>query len=622
MLGSDRHRRAATLLFCFCVVGSIAVGCGQSASNPQPSAAIAVLPAPLLGRFANARPGVNFCGAAKCAECHPAEAASYETSGHRHAFAPTAAAEEPPGGEFADSRSSRRYEIAQAEGRMRHRELLVGSDGSERLLADYPAAWTIGSGRYSRSYLIDVDGFLMQSPATWYAARPGWDLSPGYTQRNPGFERPITGQCMHCHVGRSEVVPETLQKFHIHTEAIDCERCHGPGALHAAAHVDSDERPSVQAFDPTIVHPGRLTRREQEDLCGQCHYHTGATVEVSGRRLQDFRPGQRLADFVVHVGRKSADEMRVVGHLEQLRQSRCYLSAETLTCTTCHHPHRPVAAEQRYEVHRNQCLACHTEMSCGVAQQERTARVGRDDCVKCHMPQAGTEIPHFAFTHHRIGIHRTPGEDRDREPGTLVLLDDVSHLPQWERDRCLALGAFQMLSTARSREEARLLESEALQRLTAVRTAGASDAEIDAALARLHWRRDPQKTIEFSRASLKQERSSPEARVTACFTLASTYLDAGQPQWALPLLQRLTQARWYSEDWFLLSRCWETQGNFSEALKAAQRAAAISPQYPELQEHLARLARAAGRPAEAADYLEAATELRRLSPAQRTRPLQ
>ncbi|OYW17192.1 MAG: hypothetical protein B7Z55_13030, partial [Planctomycetales bacterium 12-60-4] len=115
------------------------------------------LPEPVASRFLNATSDAEFCGAARCAACHPAESASYEKTGHRHAFAATVASEEPADGDLHDPRSGRRYTIERQGDQLWQRESLVGRDGSKRLLAEYPVAWTIGSGRFSRSYLVDVD---------------------------------------------------------------------------------------------------------------------------------------------------------------------------------------------------------------------------------------------------------------------------------------------------------------------------------------------------------------------------------------------------------------------------------------------------------------------------------
>ena len=63
----------------------------------------------------------------------------------------------------------------------------------------------IGSGRQAFSYLIEHDGFLFESPITWYAKDRRWGLSPGYERRVSRFERPILSECLvlPCQQGRA-----------------------------------------------------------------------------------------------------------------------------------------------------------------------------------------------------------------------------------------------------------------------------------------------------------------------------------------------------------------------------------------------------------------------------------
>ena len=51
---------------------------------------------------------------------------------------------------------------------------------------------SIGSGHHSRSYIVEDDGFLVESPVTWYSSIEKWAMSPGYDRRfHMGFERMV-----------------------------------------------------------------------------------------------------------------------------------------------------------------------------------------------------------------------------------------------------------------------------------------------------------------------------------------------------------------------------------------------------------------------------------------------
>jgi predicted CXXCH cytochrome family protein len=567
--------------------------------------------------YRNTQSSASFIGVDACRECHPAQHQSWTETAHSRALAIVDAANEPPPGRFTHAPSGRSYEIELAGSELRHRESARAADGTELVLADLPMQYVIGSGRFSRSYLASRDGFLIESPATWYASLGEWRISPGYDRFNPGFERPINGECIGCHAGRAERVDDAVQKFEIPALSIDCERCHGPGSLHAEYRRNPPEtatEPDAESGDLTIVNPSRLTRTEREAVCAQCHLHSAATVDLRGRRRADFRPGLRLQDFCVHYGLETPNrEMRVVGHMEQMRLSACYRGSDTLTCTTCHDPHRAVATGDSVAYFRNLCLDCHHESSCGLPKEERLAEHADDDCAACHMPKSKTDIPHFAFTHHRIGIHTSDKEAPPPADSSLVPLDDVSHLPQMDRMRGEGLAYVQAAGTAGSPEGAAAFQQRGLKLLEEVRSRGLVDPEVDATLSRLYWRVNPDRAIACAESVLKQPHAAPESRATALFTLATSLLDRQKYAAALPLLEELVTLKLASEDWYWLSVCRQKLGDADGAIAAAQRAAEIAPQFHQLQEHLARLYADQGETAAAKAARQRAAQLKRSS---------
>jgi Tfp pilus assembly protein PilF len=559
------------------------------------------LPAVQKSSFQNTEPGVDYVGAASCADCHPEIHAAYSQTGHSRALAEVDLAIEPPDGELTDPHSQKSYRIYRQDGRLHHEESIRTVSGEQLVLSDFPARYTIGSGRFSRSYLIELDGFLYESPATWYTARPGWGLSPGYEHYNPGFQRPAELRCLTCHAGRVETVANSPQRVRLHALAIDCERCHGPGAIHVAKRESSNESIPEGERDDSIVNPRLLDRRLREDICAQCHLHSAATVELKNRRLQDFRPGLRLKDFVTHFGIQTPkQQMEVVGHVEQLRLSRCYQQSDSLTCTTCHHPHAQSAEGIKEISHRDRCLTCHTEQACGASIEIRRADNLADNCIACHMPRGDTEIPHFAFTHHRIGIHR-PAEPQptDESASQLVALEDVSWQPKLDQNRNLGLAYLQFSLAAGQSAHAASHLQQAMTLLTNVQRQVSGDPEVEAALARLYWGRDPQLTLRHAHLAADAENASPEAAATACFTLGSTFYEQGELAMARSWLERTVQLRPTADVWIMLSNCYEQSGDLTPALEAAQRGAQLASDRPRYVQRSAELLLKAGRVDEA-----------------------
>src|SRR5262249_24330641 len=136
-----------------------------------------------------------------------------------------------------------------------------------------------------------------------------------------------------------------------------------------------------------------------------------------------------------------SEQMTVVGHVEQLRRSVCYQKSEDLSCVTCHDPHARERPKDAVAYYRARCLSCHETRGCSLDQAERLKKDPADSCAACHMPRGDTDIPHVAFTNHRIvrEAPRRTAEGAGRLP-ELVPTDDLSHLPPLDRQRNLGLA--------------------------------------------------------------------------------------------------------------------------------------------------------------------------------------
>src|SRR5262249_7228600 len=135
------------------------------------------------------------------------------------------------------------------------------------------------------------DGYLFESPITWYSRKGKWALSPGYEADNPHFERFVTPTCLFCHSNQFDHVEGTENRYSqpvFRGHAIGCERCHGPGELHVRRPERSGGEP------PNIVNPARLEPELREAVCQQCHLQGDVRVVRAGRMLTDFRPGLPL----------------------------------------------------------------------------------------------------------------------------------------------------------------------------------------------------------------------------------------------------------------------------------------------------------------------------------------
>lgn len=540
----------------------------------------------------------EYVGLKVCAECHAAEFRSYQRTAHSQALADLDLEKEPADAQFDHPPSGYSYRVYRAGGVFRHRQWPTASNDAE-LVQDYPVKYLIGSGRHTRSYLIEDDGFLVESPITWYESRQAWGMSPGYDrQHHLGFERAADMGCLACHVGRAESVGGAPSRIAVHEQAIGCESCHGPGSLHVAlrrAVKANMNNAANAAASEAIVHPGKLSRDLSESICAQCHLRSDATVFLSKLSTADFRPGRSLNEYRIDYRLDSASSrMKVVGHVEQMRLSRCYQQSDSLTCTTCHNPHEVVAREDSAAHYRAKCVECHAPGDCGVEIDQRTKSEPADNCAACHMPQTPTDIPHIAFTHHRIGVHRATPEAASRQAaaekdfGELTPLSDVSHLTEIERDRCLGLA---YLEFGQKQENAAMqsYRRRAVELLEKVRSQAVRDANVDAALARIYWSDSPPHAVRLALDTLEDEPLPPSEHANALFVLADVSFRTQQWTPARSALEQLVRLRRHPVDWMLLGLSQAALGDEPSAIRSLRRAAEINPYQRDVHEQLARL---------------------------------
>lgn len=317
--------------------------------------------------------------------------------------------------------------------------------------------YIVGSGQHTNSHIMSVNGYLYQMPLTWYAQDGKWDLPPGFADgNNSRFDRPIPEACMTCHNAMPEFIPGSENKFGHVPAGIDCERCHGPGALHVEEKMAGIVVDTSSQTDWTIVNPANLPLDRQFDVCQRCHMQ-GATVYKEGMGPRDFRPGMRLADVLNVFWPRYADSTQqfiMASHPDRMRMSECFVgsraegsSTSSMTCTTCHDPH--VSIETLGADHyRDACLSCHVgggldeqpeETAVGVCTEDPSVRrAAGDNCVQCHMPVSGSsDIPHVRVTDHFIRTVKrdgSPASEGDVEAAKrfvgLASLIDASPTPR------------------------------------------------------------------------------------------------------------------------------------------------------------------------------------------------
>jgi Tfp pilus assembly protein PilF len=594
------------------------------ATEPGPPAASDDPRVRYAGPFLNVRPEVKYVGDTVCAECHADLAAVYARHPMGQAMAEVSRATplEKYGAAAHNpfSAGPLRYEVRRDGGRVFHGECWSRPDDpATRIEAEVHFA--MGSGAKARSYMISRDGYLFQSPITWFVAAQRWDLSPSYEIRNWHFTRNVSPGCLFCHCNYADHIPGSLNRYRepiFHGLGIGCERCHGPGELHVAAR--REEKLPEGAADYTIVNPARLEHHLREAVCQQCHIQGEERVVARGRSDWDFRPGLPLHEFLMDfVDAKDArGGQKFVSSVEQMMASRCYKESrepKKMGCTTCHDPHRVPENETAKVTHyRARCLTCHTDQSCTVPEPARRSQRADDSCVACHMPQTGSEVNHSSITNHQIPRiapkRRTP--ERPPTPGPFDLVPFHRHLVAMddpEVQRNLGMARMQMLNRGMPRAMEREFAAAALPLLEeAARRHPADWPAIEARSDALWLLGQLEESHKGYAAAVAANPDRERSRIGA----GQLALDMNRVVEARDHLEHLVKLNpWHSQYQHELARACFRMGDWTRAAEACRRALKLEPFQSSTRSLLTQTLLWDGRAAEAQAEFD---QFRRLTP--------
>ena len=164
----------------------------------------------------------------------------------------------------------------------------------------------------------------------------------------------------------------------------------------------------INGKDLTIVNAADLEPVAlRENVCEQCHFQGRERFELPGRSMFDYRPGLPLEEFLQISSARIDPTLRdvAVGHVEQIRQSRCYRDSRgKLGCISCHDPYRlpePARGSRIIGV----AAWNVTPLADATCLATPGCRRVRKTTAACHMPRMRTtNIAHTALTNHTIPL--------------------------------------------------------------------------------------------------------------------------------------------------------------------------------------------------------------------------
>jgi hypothetical protein len=353
--------------------------------------------------------GQPFAGSAACQSCHPSIYQSHVQTAHFQTSRPASLTSVK--GSFAPGRNTVpfRGEAVRVTAEAHDSGLYQAAYAGQSLLMAQRFDVVIGSGRKGQTYLYWYGNRLLQLPVSYYTPADRWSHSPGYPTDQVLFNRPVTASCLECHTTALSL-PEPNDsrsgqpRLHF---GIDCERCHGPAARHAAFHTSNPAEKRAQF----VVTAARLSRQQRLDACAQCH----SGERRSRKSIFGFVPGDTLTHYSLPAYHPdSIADLDVHGNqYGLLTSSKCFVNSASMTCSSCHQPH--ARERENMALFSVRCQACHaTDKPCPLE-----AKLGKRieaNCVDCHMPRTASRqltlrlnageqaTPNWVRTH-RIGIY-------------------------------------------------------------------------------------------------------------------------------------------------------------------------------------------------------------------------
>ncbi len=325
-------------------------------------------------------PRDGFVGMESCAECHRERVDGFRGTRHFLATVETPQASLPIGFDAGRNRFTSRYpgisfEMSRSDEGHFMTAIREGREGTQRQTSRVDFVYGQGAGT-DEAYFSWKGERVFELPVVWMHPQQCWAVTSFNPSDLGDYSRPLTAQCLNCHNTWIDCVAGSPGRFRRESAllGISCERCHGPGHEHVhhhRAHPDDE----TSRF---IAHPGKLSRERQIDLCAQCHDNA-----IHFRRPPfSYRPGEVLSDYVRIPEFRHEEENHVANQVGGMRASRCFAQSETMTCVTCHDPHRP---HSDTNAGARSCAKCHAPEAC--TERERLPAPVRELCVDCHMPK-------------------------------------------------------------------------------------------------------------------------------------------------------------------------------------------------------------------------------------------
>ena len=416
---------------------------------------------------AQAAPAPDFVGAAACASCHPSHDERWKRGRHSKMAQPATAAAVK--GDFSQKEISlrgQRFGLREDHGRY-----FISERGKGDKPIEHEVLLTLGNRRIQHYLTRREDGWIVVLPPTWDVQRQQWFHNMEIVRPD---EKHVDGMqvwnknCHGCHVSQQVKNHDPATRSYATTWqdfGTSCERCHGPGAAHAAAR-------------GPIVNPRKLDAAHTTAVCAQCHSLRDVVVQGYTPRAEYY---DHFLPLLEYGPRSESDPAwwpdgrprRFSNDALGLMQSRCYLKGGA-TCLSCHtDPHEPDVDKNAALRPDNKelCTGCHAAIGKDVAAHTHHApESAGSSCVECHMPPTVYSIK-AKIRDHTLSVPVPENTLRFGIPNACATCHGLKK-PQWAQETLAAWGMTgrgrRLVEQAEAFSAGRARKAEAVAKLIAI----------------------------------------------------------------------------------------------------------------------------------------------------------
>jgi hypothetical protein len=256
----------------------------------------------------------------------------------------------------------------------------------------------VGS-HWVQKFLTTIDGEMYVLPKYWNIPQRDWEPYSIFNWR----AKPYSLACYGCHTVGLDIKTKGFTE-----EAVGCEACHGPGAVHAK---------SQEAKD--IVNPAKIPKDRHDMICESCHTDGMDMIEGIYPFAAGFQPGQHIDQYYTQFFLpKPKSKGWYKGDSTYADRHRMFLFWQTKfystirACDVCGFDRQKEGGTEAWMSRSEFCQTCHFRYYDAMDKHAKHTREQvPNGCTDCHAPLVVAGGTRYSIHDHKFDFSRPEGAD-------------------------------------------------------------------------------------------------------------------------------------------------------------------------------------------------------------------